>query len=106
MSGWFRPCKEGIELAVRLTPHSSSDRIDGIASGANGAAHLAARVRAVPEKGKANAALEELVAEWIGVPKRSVSVTAGATARIKKVLVAGDADDLARRLAELEQGLR
>lgn len=104
MSDWIRPRKDGVEIAVRLTPRSSANRVEGLAATADGAQHLAARVRAVPEKGKANAALEELVAEWLRVPKRTVSVEGGTTSRLKTVFVSGDADDLQRTLNELTAG--
>ncbi len=93
-----------IEIRVRLTPKSSADRVEGVSVGSDGAAYLAARVRAVPEKGAANTALERLVADWLGVPGRSVSVTAGGTSRIKTVSVEGDPDALAKRIAGLLQG--
>jgi uncharacterized protein YggU (UPF0235/DUF167 family) len=51
---------------------------------------LKARVRAAPEKGLANAALEKLVAGALGVPKSAVTVVAGGTSRTKVVKVAGD----------------
>ncbi|MBX3598746.1 MAG: DUF167 domain-containing protein, partial [Rhizobiaceae bacterium] len=57
--------------------------------------------RAVPEKGKANAALEDLIAEWIGAPRRSVSVTSGETSRLKTVFVSGAPDELTTRITEL-----
>jgi uncharacterized protein YggU (UPF0235/DUF167 family) len=90
-----------VEIRVRLTPKSSADRVEGLATASDGTAYLAARVRAVPEKGAANTALERLVAEWLGVPRRSVSVTAGGTSRIKTVSIEGDPAALARRMAEL-----
>ena len=62
---------------------------------------LAARVRAIPERGAANAALEVLLAEACGVPKRAVRVTGGATGRLKTVAVSGDAAAILARLAAL-----
>jgi uncharacterized protein YggU (UPF0235/DUF167 family) len=86
---------------VRLTPGASRDEVSGLARASDGSAHLAARVRAVPEKGAANAALERLVAAWLGVPRSAVSVDAGARSRLKTVTVTGDSDRLAARVAEL-----
>ena len=57
---------------------------------ADGRSHLKARVRAVPENGAANTALERLVAKALGVPASTVSVVAGGTARLKTLRVAGD----------------
>ena len=91
-------------LPVRLAPKSSRDEIAGVENFA-GEAVLKARVRALPEDGRANAALERLVARWLRVPPSSVSVAQGGKSRTKQVLVEGDADTLTRlteaRLAEL-----
>ena len=80
---------------MRLTPKAVLDRIDGIAILADGRSVLQARVRAVPEKGKANAALEVLLAKALAVPKSTVSVIAGGTSRLKSVRVDGSPDSLA-----------
>ena len=108
-------------LTLRLTPKAVKDVIDGVdvsqlsagaragssADGKNGGgtasaktATLTARVRAVPEKGKANAALEKLVAKWLGLAKSSVSVTAGGKSRLKTLRLDGDPDELAAKLDE------
>jgi uncharacterized protein (TIGR00251 family) len=58
-----------------------------------------ARVAAPPERGRANRALVELVAEALGVPRDAVTVVAGKTARRKVVDVDGlDAAEIDRRL--------
>lgn len=86
----YRRRPDGIDLFVRLTPKSSSDAIDGLREAADGSVYLAARVRAVPEKGAANAALERLLAERLDLPRRSVSIVAGGTSRLKTVRLSGD----------------
>lgn len=48
------------------------------------------RVTAVPDKGKANAAVTVLLAKALGVPKSAISVVSGETARLKTIAVAGD----------------
>lgn len=88
-----RPWKavdDGIVLTVRLTPKGGRDRVDGLIALSDGRTALAARVRALPEKGAANAALEKLLAKTLGVGKTHVSVIAGMTARLKTVAVTGD----------------
>lgn len=101
----WRETDDGVELRVRLTPKSFRDAIEGTARLADGGAGLAARVRAVPERGKANAALCALVAKALSLPKRSVTVTAGARGRVKTVFIAGDARMLDQRLDALVGGL-
>ena len=86
-------------LAVRLTPRGGADRIDGWETDAAGREHLKVRVRAAPVEGEANAALEALLAKALGLPKRSVRVERGATARLKQVAVEGlDAGEVRARL--------
>jgi uncharacterized protein len=89
-----RTSRDGILIAIRLTPRAARDAVDGVKQG-----QLHARVRAVPEDGRANTALVQLVADEIGVPKSTVSVTAGKTSRLKTVLIAGDAKVLEPRAA-------
>ncbi len=88
-----RVTRDGILLDIRLTPRAARDGFDGLKQG-----RLQARVRAVPEDGCANAALVELVADEIGVAKSTVSIAAGKTARLKTVLIAGDAKALGARI--------
>lgn len=76
-------------LRVRLTPSGGADRIDGTARDADGNRHLKARVRAAPEDGKANKALEALIAKALGLPKSNVSVSRGQTARLKTLSIDG-----------------
>jgi uncharacterized protein YggU (UPF0235/DUF167 family) len=59
----------------------------------------------VPAEGEANEALERLVADWLGVPRRSVSLVAGARGRLKTVAVAGDGAALARLVLSKLAGL-
>jgi uncharacterized protein YggU (UPF0235/DUF167 family) len=109
-SACYRKRPDGLDLYVRLTPKSSADTIDGVHAAADGSAHLAVRVRAVPDKGAANAALEKLLAERLDLPKRAVSVVAGPTSRLKTVRLTGDAEEIARavetaiRLAQTGKG--
>ena len=83
-------------MRVRLTPKSAHNRVEGLQATPNGPA-VKARVRAVPEDGKANVALEQVIAEWLGVPRGSVELKAGGKSRIKMLLIAGDGPALARR---------
>lgn len=84
-------------VRVRLTPKSSVESVDGVTPSAEGAA-FAARVRAVPAEGEANAALEKLVARWLDVPKSTVRVTSGGKSRIKSLTISGETDCLEQRL--------
>lgn len=93
----WRPIPAGIAIRVRLTPRSQRDSIDGLERTAEGTA-LKARVRAIPESGAANAALEKLVARWLSVPKSTVEVIAGGKSRLKTVAVSGNSEALSKQL--------
>lgn len=97
----WQPAAGGVTLAVRLTPKGGRDAIDGIEYLADGRAVLKARVRVAPTEGAANDALCRLIAKALGVPPRAVTLTAGATARVKRLTVAGDGAALVARLEEL-----
>ena len=86
----------GFRLRVRLTPKGGRDAIEGPGADAAGVVHLKARVRAAPEDGKANAALEALLAKTLGVPKSAVRVDKGATSRVKLVEIDAGPEALAR----------
>jgi len=103
-ASFFLETREGLEIFVRLTPKSSADAVEGVAEGTDGRAHLKARVRAVPEDGKANRSLEKLIAKWLGVAPRDVSVVSGTTSRLKTVLVSGEVEDLIVKLNDMIRG--
>ena len=95
MSGLpYRDSPDGLILHVRLTPKGGRDAIDGIETLSDGKSVLKARVRAVPEDGKANDALVKLIAKSFGVSISHVSLEAGATSRIKTLKIAGHASAL------------
>lgn len=97
----WRADENGLWLDVRLTPRAGHDRLDGIKILSDGKPVLLARVRAVPEKGAANAALTKLLAKTLGVAKSDVSVHGGHTARVKTLRLAGDPQSLTERLSSL-----
>ena len=91
----------GVTLSVRLTPKGGRDAIDGVDTLADGRAVLKARVRVAPSEGEANGALVRLIAKALGVPPRDVTLTAGATSRVKRLTVAGDPATLIEKLSKL-----
>ena len=91
----------GLVLAVRLTPKGGRDAIDGIETLSDGRTVLKVRVRAVPSEGEANAALIALLAKTLGVARRDIVLLTGATARIKRVSIAGEGTVLAAKLEKI-----
>lgn len=100
-SSFFRQTPEGFLLFLRVTPNAGRDAIDGVESRDDGSTVLRIRVNAVPDKGKANAAVIALLAKTLGTPKSSMTLVSGDTARLKTVLVAGQGAHVALRLASL-----
>jgi uncharacterized protein YggU (UPF0235/DUF167 family) len=94
----FTPTPTGLRFRLRVTPSASLDRIDGPETLADGTTVLRLRVRAVPEGGRANAAVIALLAKTLGLPKSAITVVAGETTRLKKGHISGDPADLAARL--------
>ena len=83
-------------IRVRLTPRAARDAIAGWQDGV-----LRVRVTAPPVEGRANAALERLLAGALELPKAAVRVVSGAQSRDKTVAVKGIAQEEAlRRLGE------
>jgi len=91
----------GVAVAVRLTPKGGRDAIDGVETLSDGRAVLKVRVHAAPSEGEANAALIKLIAKAVGVPPRDVSLVAGATARIKRLVISGDGPTLVAVLEKI-----
>jgi uncharacterized protein (TIGR00251 family) len=91
----------GLVVTIRLTPKGGRDSIDGITRLSDGSTVLKARVAAAPTEGEANHALVRLLARKLRVAPRDVTLVGGATSRIKRMLIRGDATAVAATLAEL-----
>ncbi|WP_363278451.1 DUF167 family protein [Devosia sp.] len=97
----FRRDADGILVTLRVTPNAGADRIEGVEQRDDGSAVLRIRVTAVPDKGKANAAVIALLGKALGVPKSAITLVSGETARQKTVRINGDVEALAGALAKL-----
>jgi uncharacterized protein YggU (UPF0235/DUF167 family) len=91
----------GIRFAVRVTPRGGRDAIEGWQQDASGQRYLKLRVRAAPEDGKANAAVEALLAKALKLPRKRLRISAGGQSRMKMIQVDGPAAELAARLGAL-----
>jgi uncharacterized protein len=74
---WADMAVTGAEFALRVTPRARREDITRDASG------LKAAVFAPPEDGKANAAVQALLAHALGVAKSRLDLVRGATSREK-----------------------
>ena len=98
---FLRPSASGVRLVVRVTPNAGVDRIEGVETRDDGQAVLRVRVRAVPDRGKANAAVAALLADALRLPKSAITLLSGETSRLKTLEIAGDAAALSARIATL-----
>lgn len=88
-----------MQVRLRLTPKASANRITGVQSDAAGNIVLKAQVTAVPEGGKANAALIKMLSKEWKLAKSSIEVVQGATNRNKTLLISGDVEELYSKLS-------
>ena len=85
---------KGIILNVRLTPNAATAQIKGCFVGADGVEFLKVSVLSVPEKGKANKELIDLLAKSLKLAKSKIELISGEADRYKKLLLADEAQIL------------
>lgn len=81
----------GAVIKIRVIPRAGRTGLAGTRDGA-----LLVRLAAAPVDGAANAALIELLAKTLSVPKRSIAIVSGETSRTKRVRVEGITAESAR----------
>jgi uncharacterized protein len=87
-------------IAVKVVPRAAKDEIVGWLDGA-----LKVRVRAPPQDGRANRALEALLAEALRLKKNAVAVAGGQNSAHKRVAITGlSRDEIGRRIRGAQQG--
>ena len=96
----FAAVSDGLRLRVRLTPKARRSAIDGLAAEADGSVALKVAVTAVPEKGRANEALIELLAKEWRIARSRITLEGGATERRKLLHLAGDPIALEAQLTD------
>jgi uncharacterized protein len=89
------PHAEGAILSVVAQPASKRNAVLGERAGA-----IRIAVTAPPDKGKANAAIQTVLAENLGCKAAQVSLISGAASRQKRFLIRGvDIEELRKRLS-------
>jgi uncharacterized protein (TIGR00251 family) len=73
-----------VRISVHVRPRSSKSGLGGVREGA-----LEVRLTSPPVDGEANAAVIELLARALGLPRAAVEVTAGHSSRRKTVRLRG-----------------
>jgi uncharacterized protein len=72
-------------LPIRVVPNASKDVLVGWMEDGR----LKIKVRAVPEGGRANRAVEEFLAKLLDLPKRAVAIEKGQSSHEKMVRIEG-----------------
>jgi uncharacterized protein (TIGR00251 family) len=91
--------RDGLHVAIRLSPGAGADRLLGIAASAEGRRVLKISVTPPPENGRANEALLQLLVRAWRLPRRDLSIIAGSTSRNKAVRIAGNPGQLIEKIA-------
>lgn len=83
------PEQDSTRISVKLTPKASKNTVIGWETDLFGKKTLKCAVTAVPEKGKANKALIQLLSKHFGVSKSSITIVRGETSRLKIIEIQG-----------------
>jgi len=84
---------EGIVFGVRAAPGARKNGVTGLYHGL-----LKVSVTQAPEKGKANKAIHEVLAQSLGLRKSQLELLSGETSQQKRFLVRGISDEELRAL--------
>ena len=76
-------------IAIKLTPKAAKNAIQGWTDGPENTRILKVCVTAVPEKGKANEALIDLLSKEWRLPKKAFSLIRGKSDRLKHIRIDG-----------------
>lgn len=78
-----------MRIQVKTIPNARTSNVPGKRAVEEKGGVLVVRVKAVPEKGKANEAVVKLLAKHFGVAKNQVRIVRGLTGRNKVVEIEG-----------------
>ena len=97
----FHPCANGLLIDLNVTPKASSNKIGDVVQDSQGHAILKVYVTAVPDNGKANAAVIKLLAKVWKIPKTSLAIVRGQTHRRKTIEITGDSSVLRNKIQSM-----
>ncbi len=93
---WIHPTRTGYTLKIQVAPGAAENQIVGPYGD-----RLKIRIAAVPEKGGANKALLDYLANRLGLPKNSLRLKSGARDRTKVVEINSLEPQIRERLLSL-----
>jgi uncharacterized protein len=74
--------QNAVVFCVKVLPASSRTCLAGVQNGI-----LKIKVSAAPEKGKANKALVDFLADTLGVKKKFIAIISGLTSKVKQIAI-------------------
>jgi len=84
------------EIRIKVVPKSSTNEIVGWEN-----QELKIRLRALPEKGRANAELIQFLAKTFQIAKSQIELTLGNTSRHKRLLLHGMKEEVFLKMIEV-----
>lgn len=102
----FQTSQRGLIVNLHVTPKASKNRIGPVAQGPDGNVVLKVYATAVPDDGKANAAVINLLAKTWKLPKTSLAILRGVTHRQKVLEIIGDPAILKQKIQSYLMELR
>ncbi|HEY7874372.1 MAG TPA: DUF167 domain-containing protein [Actinomycetota bacterium] len=85
---YVRTVGDDVVIDAFVQPRSAKNAAVGVHGRA-----IKLKVTAPPVDGKANEAVERLIARWVGVPRSAVQVVGGRSSRYKQIRVVGAAPE-------------
>ena len=79
---WFACRKEGIEVHLHIQTNAKKSEVVGLFDN-----RLKIKIHALPQEGRANAALIKFLSELTGLPRASIKLKRGDTSKKKTVLL-------------------
>ena len=95
---FYQATTDGLKIFVRLSPKAKREGIEGIHTDPDNRERLKIAVSAPPVDSKANEALIKLLAKHLHIAKSLITLISGATDRSKTLLIAGNPDELIKKL--------
>ncbi len=86
----YEKTSDGIKLFIKVSPKASANLIRGVEAVSDNQTAVKILVTAVPEEGKANKAVINLLAKMLKLPKSDMCVIQGETSKVKTLLIKGD----------------
>lgn len=81
------PIPKSKYLRVKVLPKSPKSEVSEIIEDSDGEKLIKIRIKAAPEKGRANAELIKFLSKELGITKDSISIISGKTEQVKLIRI-------------------